>query len=165
MRWPAALIFLLALAGCGESMDHQNRLKTYGAAPFPGWPAAGEALAPVPGTVARGALARDAAIAHPPQVNIALLQRGRERYGIYCAPCHGLTGAGDGIIVARGFPRPASFEDAGQMGQSAQHLMAVIGQGHGTMYGFYDRVEPADRWAIVAYIRALQLAFPRGRHS
>lgn len=165
MRRTPVFLLLLILAGCGESMDHQNRLKTYGTAPFPTWPAVGEALTPVPGTVARDDLAREAAILHPPAVNTALLQRGRQRYDIYCAPCHSLTGNGEGIIVARGFPKPVSFQDPGQRQQSAQHLMDVIGQGHGAMYGFYDRVEPADRWAIIAYIRALELAFPQERHS
>jgi mono/diheme cytochrome c family protein len=165
MRRAPVFLLLLVLAGCGESMDHQNRLKTYGTAAFPGWPAAGEALTPVPGTVARDDLAREAAILHPPAVNIALLQRGRQRYDIYCAPCHSLTGNGEGIIVARGFPKPLSFQDPAQRRQSAQHLMDVIGHGHGAMYGFYDRVEPADRWAIIAYIRALELAFPQERHS
>ena len=165
MRGPAILSLLLILAACGESMDHQNRLKTYGTAAFPGWPAVGEALTPVPGTVSRDALARDAILAHPPAVSIALLQRGQQRYDIYCAPCHSLTGNGEGVIVAHGFPKPVSFQDPGQQQQSAQHLMDVIAQGHGVMYGFTDRVEPADRWAIIAYIRALELAFPRERHS
>lgn len=165
MTRPALLLLLLALAACGESMDHQNRLKTYGAPAFPGWPAAGEALRPVPGTVSRDDLARDAALAHPPPINAALLRRGQQRYNIYCAPCHGLVGDGNGIIVAHGFPRPVSFADPGQKQQSAQHLMNVIGRGQGKMYGFYDRVEPTDRWAIVAYIRALELAFPGGSHS
>lgn len=162
MRTPI-LLLLLALAACGESMDHQNRLKTYGVAAFPGWPGPGEALTPVPGTVPRDALARDDAIARPPPVSISLLQRGHQRYDVYCAPCHGLTGNGDGIVVARGFPHPVAFDDPGQRQQSAHHLMDVIGAGHGTMYGFSDRVEPTDRWAIVAYVRALELASLRGK--
>ena len=165
MMRPVVLLLLLVLAACGESMDHQNRLKTYGAPAFPGWPGEGEALTPVPGTVSRSDLSRDAATLHRPAATLALLQRGQQRYDIYCAPCHGLTGNGDGIIVARGFPKPVSFEDPAQMRQDAQHLMEVIGRGHGAMYGFYDRVEPADRWAIIAYIRALELAFPREGRS
>jgi len=163
MTRAAFLLLVLVLAGCGESMDRQNRMKTYGAAAFPGWPAAGEALAPVPGTVPRDAKAREAAIAQPPPVTLALLQRGHQRYDIYCAPCHGLTGDGTGMIVARGFPRPIALSDPGQRRLSARHLMDVIGNGTGVMYGFYDRVEPADRWAIIAYIRALQLASAGGR--
>jgi mono/diheme cytochrome c family protein len=87
-----------------------------------------------------------------------LLQRGQDRYDIYCAACHGLTGAGDGIIVAHGFPRPASFSDLRLMQASARHLVDVIGDGSGVMYSFADRIDPRDRWAITAYIRALQLA-------
>ncbi len=160
MRKVCALILVVALAGCGESMDRQNRLKTYGEAHglAPGWPGQGEALVPPAGTVSQRAAARDKALATPPPVNPALLFRGRERYEIYCAPCHGLTGAGDGVIVRRGFPRPKSFDDPDQRQAPADRLLSAIGNGFGRMYSFSDRVEPADRWAIVAYIRALQLA-------
>jgi mono/diheme cytochrome c family protein len=159
MRWVLLLLFLLTLSGCDESMDQQNRFKTFGpAAGVPFWPSSGEALPRVPGTVALGDLDRDAEIATPPTVSPPLLQRGRERYEALCAPCHGLTGAGDGIIVARGFPRPAPFDNPLLMRASARHLVDVIGQGSGRMFSFSDRVEPRDRWAIVGYIRALQFA-------
>lgn len=157
------LLLLLLLAGCGESLDRQNRLKTFGASHPPEWPAAGEALAPPPGTVSRAALAQEQGIATPPPVTSALLERGKARYEIYCAPCHGLTGAGDGIVVAHGFPRPAAFGAPNQMRLQAVQMMNAIGHGTGRMYAFAGRVAPADRWAIVAYIRALQLAArPRG---
>jgi mono/diheme cytochrome c family protein len=159
MRWVVLLLFLLTLSGCDESMDQQNRFKTYGAATgVPYWPSPGEALPRVPGTVALGDLDREADIATPPTVSPSLLRRGRERYDAMCAPCHGLTGAGDGIIVARGFPKPAPFDDPRLMRAGASHLVDVIGQGAGRMYSFSDRVEPRDRWAIVGYIRALQIA-------
>jgi mono/diheme cytochrome c family protein len=155
----AALLLLIALAACGESMDRQNRLKTYGVADgIPDWPGPGEALAPPAGTVSRADAARDAALATPPPVNAALLARGRQRYDIYCAPCHGLTGDGGGFVVARGFPRPRPFSDPRLMKAGARQMLDVIGNGRGAMYGFSDRVDPADRWAIIAYIRALQLA-------
>jgi mono/diheme cytochrome c family protein len=150
----AAVFLLLALAGCGESMDRQNRLKTYGE---------GEARPLVEGTVAQGALAREQEIAAPPPVNDALLQRGRQRYDIYCAACHGFAGDGDGIVVARGFPKPKPFTDPRIMQASAKELVGAIGQGYGVMYSFSDRVEPRDRWAIVAYIRALQFASAKAR--
>jgi mono/diheme cytochrome c family protein len=155
----AAFLLLLALAACDESMDNQNRLKTYGpAAGASGWRSEGEALPLVKGTVAQGALERDLEIAQPPVMSLALVQRGRERYDIYCSACHGLTGAGDGIVVARGFPKPKAFDDPQLMQAPAKHFVDVIGHGYGVMYSFSDRVDPRDRWAIAAYIRALQLA-------
>jgi mono/diheme cytochrome c family protein len=162
MRKLAALLLLLALAGCDESMDKQNRLKTYGEAKaMPGWPAEGEALPLPPGTVAQGSHGREQALTTPPPVNLALLQRGQQRLEIYCTPCHGLAGAGDGMVVARGFPKPLPFNDPTQMQADAHRMMDAISNGSGRMYGFSDRVEPADRWAIIAYIRALQLADSR----
>lgn len=155
----AALLLLFALTACGESMDHQNRLKTYGsAAGIADWPGPGEALPLPQGVVSQDDAARQKALSAPPPVSTTFLKVGQQRYGIYCAPCHGLAGDGDGFIVARGFPRPLPFTDPKLMGASASHLMDVIGKGSGTMYSFSDRVEPADRWAIIAYIRALQLA-------
>jgi mono/diheme cytochrome c family protein len=158
----AALLFLLVLlAGCDESLDKQNRFKTYGAAGLNNWPSDSEALQRVPGTVAQGDVEREHEIAQRPAMSWALMVRGRERYDIYCAPCHGLTGTGDGIVVARGFPHPTPFSDPSILADPAKRLVSVIGYGTGTMYGFYDRIDPKDRWAIAAYIRALQLADSR----
>jgi mono/diheme cytochrome c family protein len=112
------------------------------------WP-----VKPVPNTVAR-----DQAL-HPPPVppmTISLLERGRQRFDINCAPCHSRIGDGNGIIVQRGFPRPPSYFKEELRSASNQHLYDVITRGHGVMFSYADRVEPADRWAIVAYIRALQ---------
>lgn len=162
MRKLAILLLLLVLAACGESMDQQNRLKTYGsAAGIADWPGPGEALPLPPGVVSQSDAARQKALTTPPPVSLAFLKVGQQRYGIYCAPCHGLAGDGDGFVVARGFPRPLPFSDPRQIQASASHLMDVISNGSGRMYSFSDRVEPADRWAIIAYIRALQLAATR----
>jgi mono/diheme cytochrome c family protein len=164
MRTLCAFLLLFVLAGCDESMDNQNRLKTYGTAPaISSWPSEGEALPPVGGTVARGALERERETAQPPPVSLALLARGRQRYNIYCSACHGLTGAGDGIVVARGFPKPRAFDDPAIMNASAKQLVSAIGDGYGAMYSFSDRVDPKDRWAIAAYVRALQLADKDGK--
>jgi mono/diheme cytochrome c family protein len=157
MKRFAVALLVLALVSCDESMDSQNRLKTYGAADgIDAWPAAGEALPRVAGTVAQGDLDREAAIAEPPAVSLALVQRGRERYGIYCAACHGLTGDGDGMVVQRGFPAPPSYHTDRLRQAPVQHFYDVMTNGYGAMYSFANRVQPADRWAIAAYIRALQ---------
>lgn len=162
MKKLTAFLLLFALTACGESMDHQNRLKTYGSATgIADWPSAGEALPLPPGVVSQEDAARQKALSTPPPVSMTFLKVGQQRYGIYCAPCHGLAGDGDGFVVARGFPRPLPFSDPKLVQASASHIMDVISNGSGRMYSFSDRVEPADRWAIVAYIRALQLAGSR----
>jgi mono/diheme cytochrome c family protein len=149
-----ALTFLVA--ACGENMSEQGKIK----------PSRGSALfrdgrgarAEPEGTVARGDLARDAALATRPPMTMALMERGRERFGIFCTPCHGPVGDGDGMVVQRGMPRPPSYQDARLRAADDRHFIDVITRGHGAMYAYAARVPPADRWAIVAYIRALQLS-------
>jgi mono/diheme cytochrome c family protein len=159
------VIAAAALSACGESMDQQNRTKTYGSGDGLPWQSHGEALPLPDGVVAQGALQRRQDRDNAPAVSRALLDRGRERYDIYCAPCHGLTGAGDGFIVQRGFPAPTPLDDARVVHASAKDLLADIGDGKGVMYGFSDRVAPKDQWAIVAYIRALQYAASHRRSA
>lgn len=91
-----------------------------------------------------------------PPVSFALLERGQERYRIYCAPCHSELGDGHGMIVQRGFPPPPSYDIERLRQAPVQHFYDVITNGHGAMYSFAERVQPADRWAIAAYIKALQ---------
>ncbi|TGD94867.1 c-type cytochrome [Methylobacterium nonmethylotrophicum] len=137
-------------------MAQQKRYDVYRRADL--WPDGAEARTPPEGTVEQGALAAEAALADPPPVDAALLQRGRERYEAICTPCHGLTGHGDGMIVARGFPRPPSYHDDRLRAAPARYLVDVITNGYGVMYRYANRVAPQDRWAIAAYIRALQLS-------
>lgn len=85
-----------------------------------------------------------------------LLDRGQQRYTIYCSPCHGLTGDGNGMIVQRGFTKPPSYHTDRLRNAPIGHFFDVITHGYGVMYSYNDRVTPADRWAIAAYIRALQ---------
>jgi mono/diheme cytochrome c family protein len=85
-----------------------------------------------------------------------LLKRGQQRFDIYCAPCHGLEGNGQGVIALRGFPHPPSYHDERLRTAPDRHFYDVIRNGYGIMYPYADRVDVADRWAIVAYIRALQ---------
>jgi mono/diheme cytochrome c family protein len=142
------------LAGCDQSMTEQAKLPTYASTQL--WHDGTAARPLPPHTVARGDLVRDAEIADPPPVDAALLQRGRERYDIDCAPCHGLGGHGDGMIVQRGFPAPPDYGSPRLRAVPAAHIFDVITNGYGVMYPYAARVEPADRWAIVAYVRALQ---------
>lgn len=124
---------------------------------------------PVPGTVARGQLRLDELMftgrengvvvdKFPFPITKADLERGRERYNVYCTPCHDYTGTGRGMIVQRGFPQPPSYHIQRLRDAPAGHFYEVITNGFGSMYSYAARVEPADRWRIAAYIRVLQLA-------
>jgi mono/diheme cytochrome c family protein len=99
----------------------------------------------------------DATFALPP-ITSQLLARGRERYDVFCSPCHSVAGDGDGYIARRGFPHPPSYHSDRLRAASDAHLYAVITQGYGAMYPYATRIGPADRLAIVAYVRALQLS-------
>jgi len=96
--------------------------------------------------------------ANPLPITAALLDRGRERFNIYCAPCHSMAGDGDGMIARRGFPAPPSYHTDRLRNAADSHFYQVITNGYGVMYPYGDRIAPQDRWAIVAYIRALQLS-------
>jgi mono/diheme cytochrome c family protein len=147
---------LLALAACtDQSMTEQKRYDTFEKSSF--WEN-GSSARPLPDhVVAEGDAARAAASATPPPISEAVVARGRERFGIFCTPCHGLAGDGDGMIVQRGFPAPPSFHETRLRAAPARHFFDVITDGYGAMYSYDSRVPPADRWAIVAYIRALQI--------
>ena len=95
---------------------------------------------------------------YPFPITQEVLLRGQERYEIYCAPCHGRTGYGDGMVVRRGFSQPPSYHQERLREAPAGHYFDVITNGFGAMYQYADRIRPEDRWAIVAYIRALQLS-------
>ena len=145
---------LLLLGGCDLSMAHQAAERDQASeARWFGGPAR---AAPPEGTIAQDEPARVAALATPPPLTPALLDRGQERYGIYCVECHGSRGGGDGIIVRRGFPAPPSFHTARLVAAPPAYIVDIITHGHGVMYSYADRVEPADRWAIAAYVKALQ---------
>jgi mono/diheme cytochrome c family protein len=86
------------------------------------------------------------------------MTRGRERYNIYCSPCHGVAGDGDGMIVKRGYRQPTSYHDPRLRNERAGYFFDVMTRGFGQMPDYAAQVSPKDRWAIVAYIRALQLS-------
>lgn len=153
-----AMLLLLALAACDLSMRDQARDEPQEAAAL--WPGGPPRAAPPAGTIAADDPARAAALATPPALTSALLDRGQERYGIFCAVCHGPTGRADGTVVRRGFPRPPSFHEPRLAAASPRYIVEVITHGHGVMYSYADRVDPADRWAIAAYVKALQRIEP-----
>jgi cytochrome c553 len=104
------------------------------------------------------ATAQPQSAANPLSVTPDTLQRGQQRYNIYCAPCHSETGDGDGMVVRRGFPRPLSFHTDKLRAATDAHFYDAMTNGYGVMYSYAERVDAHDRWAIAAYIRALQLS-------
>ena len=151
----ALLLALLVLTGCeDQSMRQQNRYDTYAPSKF--W-ANGSEAQPLPqGVIAQADAERTRQVKNPPPVDKSLMQTGRENFEIFCSPCHGLGGDGDGMIVQRGFPAPPSYHIDRLRAAPAQHFFDVITDGYGVMYSYAARVSPRDRWAIIAYIRALQ---------
>ena len=146
---------LPALAACDqEEMRDQPKYEAYEAAP--GLPGGVSALQPPEGTVPRDALLEP----RPPQPRTtrAVLARGRTMFNAICAPCHGRVGDGRGIVVQRGFPPPPSYHTERLRNAADRHFYDVITDGYGLMYSYANRVKPRDRWAVAAYIRALQLS-------
>jgi mono/diheme cytochrome c family protein len=138
-------------------MAQQARYDEYEASPL--YPDGMAMQHPPGGTVAQDWPEQRTAEQRPPLTR-ALLERGRDRFGIYCTPCHANDGSGDGIVPARGFPHPPDFRSARLRQTPASHFYDVMTNGYGVMYSYADRVPPRDRWAIAAYIRVLQQAQP-----
>ncbi len=139
------------LAGCGWQMAEQPRLDPYERTNLTA--NGSSALRPPSGTVPVTTTDEE-----QPELSKALLERGREGYDIYCALCHGPAGYGDGRIVERGFPAPPSFHSPELVAAEDLHYWSAISNGAGRMLPYADRVSPRDRWAIVAWIRVLQLS-------
>ena len=168
MRRGCAILLLgLGIAGCRPAMEDEGRIKPLQESSF--FADGGTARQPVAGTVARGALKENSAfwqgeeagrlvMTFPQPVTLERLERGRERFEIFCAVCHGRTGAGDGMIVQRGFPAPPTLHQERLRNAPPGYLFGVMTRGYGVMASYADRVPAEDRWAIAAYIRALQLS-------
>jgi mono/diheme cytochrome c family protein len=163
----AMLVLGLAALGCRQDMHDQPKYKPFRRSGFFGDERSARPL--VEGTVARGQLRDDAVYftgkrggapvdTLPVDVTPALMHRGQQRYEIYCTPCHGQTGRGDGIVVQRGYRRPPSFHIDRLRGEKDGYFFDVITSGFGAMPDYAAQVPVADRWAIVAYVRALQLS-------
>jgi mono/diheme cytochrome c family protein len=157
----------MVTSGCRRDMQDQPKYIPLRASSF--FPDDRSARPLVEGTVARGHLhddtlldtgkiGNDDATVFPFAVDAQVLARGRERYDIYCSPCHGRTGAGDGMVVQRGFRRPPSYHDERLRNAPVGHFIDVMTNGFGAMADYRQQVEARDRWAIAAYIRALQLS-------
>ncbi len=158
----ALVLPLAALAGCKRAnMADQQKAQTWDANNF--LPDDRVVQGQVPGTVAHGMPGAD--VRQPPVITAAMLDRGEQRFAIFCRPCHGRSGDGNGMIVERGFPHPPPLFADRLRQAKASYLYDVIRDGHGVMYGYGSRVPSSDRWAIVAYLRAIQLAWatPRAR--
>jgi hypothetical protein len=158
---------LFAIAGCRLDMHVQPKYLPYEPTSFFG--DGRSERQPVPGTIARGQLKLDdllytgiengaEANRFPFPITKTELERGRERYNIYCTPCHDYTGSGNGMIVQRGFPHPPSFHTDRLRQAPVGHFFGVMTNGFGRMYSYADRVDVGDRWRIAAYIRVLQLS-------
>jgi mono/diheme cytochrome c family protein len=172
------LVFALvvfATAGCRQDMHDQPRVKPLAASEFYADGAASRL--PPAGTVARGQFRTDRELAtgrHPDDMLLASLPaaeerrferdrrayllRGRERYEIFCAPCHGRTGAGDGMVVRRGYKQPSSYHVDRLRMAPLGYFFDVVTNGFGVMPSYAAQVPVEDRWAIAAYVRTLQLS-------
>ncbi|SHF54507.1 Cytochrome C oxidase, cbb3-type, subunit III [Modicisalibacter ilicicola DSM 19980] len=147
----------VAIAGCDQpEMRFQPKYSTYDEAAR--WPDNQAARQPVAGTVARDQRLEPLARTLPVALDRRLLDRGQERYEIFCSPCHAASGYGNGMVVQRGFPAPPSLHSERLRDAPLRHFVDVITEGFGVMYSYRDRVPMEDRWAIAAYLRALQLS-------
>lgn len=164
------LVLLLALAAlaCRQDMHDQAKLEPYESSRFF---ADGQASRPLPaGTVARGHLranrllhtgmtaAGELTAELPIPLDARVLRRGRDRYDVFCAPCHDRLGSGRGMVVRRGFKAPTSFHDERLRQAPVGYFFDVMTNGFSTMPSYASQITVEDRWAIAAYLRALQLS-------
>ena len=167
-RSPIRPLFLIAIAlsgaACGNMKEQRNLRPGEPSAFFHDGLSSRDAPAhtiargqPSPGDPRETGFRHGAPLAHNPDaLTAALLARGQERFNIHCAACHGEDGYGTGIVVRRGFPPPPSFHDKRLREAADGNLFDAITRGYGTMLPFADRMPADDRWAVVAYLRALQ---------
>jgi hypothetical protein len=159
----AATLFMMA--GCEHlHQDMGNQPKNKPLSPSDFFADGRSVRTPVENTVSRSSLDNDQLIVtkestmFPMPINEALLERGQERYRIFCSPCHGIQGDGNGMIVMRGMKRPPTYHQDRLRQAPNGYFYDVITNGFGQMYNYAAQVPPRDRWAIVAYVRALQLS-------
>ena len=165
--WPLAALALLTL-GCRQDMHDQPKIEPLEASTVFGDGAASRPM--IEGTVARGQLFEDQVLytgrttddqfasTLPLPLTRDLLDRGQSRYDAFCSPCHGRLGDGLGMVVQRGFKRPNSFHDQRLVDSPVGYYFDVMTNGFSQMSSYAAQISPADRWAIAAYIKALQLS-------
>lgn len=144
------------LSACGANMRNQPKYTAYQSSGFFSNHSADRQLPA--GVVPAGSTGTTAGITSPPPITRQLLERGRVEFNVACVPCHGGTGNGDGMVVRRGFKHPPSFHIARLRQAPDAHFYDVITNGYGAMPSYGYMVSPHDRWAIISYIRALQLS-------
>lgn len=161
------ILSTIALGACRQDMHNQPKYRGLRGTEF--FADGGSARPLVEGTVARGTLQEDVAFFTgkignatvkelPFPVDDAILARGEERYNIYCTPCHDATGSGRGMVVQRGFKQPPSFHEDRLRNADAGYFFDVMTNGFGAMPDYRMQLAARDRWAVVAYLRALQLS-------
>jgi mono/diheme cytochrome c family protein len=167
----ALVIAVLALGGCAQTGDIVNQPKNLPLAQSDFFPDGRSARNPPAGSVsysASGVSPNDPTLtglgsdgkpvaALPVKVTAELVQKGQERFNIYCIPCHGADGAGNGKVTGFGFPHPPSLLADAAKGLSDGEIFQIIQNGKGKMFPYGYRVKADERWAVIAYVRALQL--------
>lgn len=167
LPWLWLPAFVILCPGCRQDMHDQPRFEAYEKNTF--FADQRAVRAHIPGTVAQDTVSGDPAFltgkageefieTFPFEVTRERLERGRERFEIFCAPCHDRLGYGEGMVVKRGFPRPNSYHIERLRTAPVGHFFDVITNGIGPMGDYADRISPEDRWNIVAYIRVLQIS-------
>jgi hypothetical protein len=157
---------VLAISGCDYSLrqDMANQPYNHPLSPSDFFPDGRSERPLIENTVPRGAVENDVYsvskdyAGYPLPVNERLLRRGQDRYKIFCTPCHGLQGDGNGMAAVRGMKHPPSYHIDRLRQAPNGYFYDVITNGFGAMYSYSERIPPNDRWAIIAYLRALQLS-------
>jgi mono/diheme cytochrome c family protein len=161
-----AAVCALGFAGCENTLrqDMANQPRQNPLSPSEFFADGRSERPAIDNTVARGSVQDDSLLvpkdsnAFPLPISEELLNRGQQRYGIYCTPCHGIQGDGLGMVALRGMKHPPSYHQDRLRNVPNGYLFDVITNGFGAMYGYASQIPPRDRWAIVAYLRALQLS-------
>jgi hypothetical protein len=161
-----AALCALGFAGCENTLrqDMANQPRQNPLSPSEFFADGRSERPAVENTVVRGSVQDDSLFvpkdsnAFPLPISEELLQRGQQRYGIFCTPCHGIQGDGMGMVAMRGMKHPPSYHQDRLRQVPNGYLYDVITNGFGAMYGYSAQIPPRDRWAIVVYLRALQLS-------